>query len=69
MRLAKRTSNLFRTRTKTNVTGASQYPAPGDNALSVEGRFDRQNIMSPTDDDSNEWGVQVSFGQRIAILR
>jgi hypothetical protein len=46
-----------------------RVPHLGDNALSVEGRFDRQNIMSPTNDDSNEWGVQVSFGQRIAILR
>jgi len=46
-----------------------RVPHLGDNALSVEGRFDRQNVMSPTNDDSNEWGVQVSFGQRIAILR
>jgi hypothetical protein len=34
----------------------------------VEGRFDRLNLQSPAPDDSNEWGVQVSFGQRIGII-
>ena len=40
----------------------------GDNTLSVEGRFDRQNVMAPVDDDTDEWGVQVSFGQRVGII-
>ena len=46
-----------------------RVPHLGENALSVEGRFDRINLKSPAPDDSNEWGVQVSFGQRIGILR
>jgi len=45
-----------------------RVPHLGDNALSVEGRFDRHNQMAPVDDDTDEWGVQVSFGQRIGIL-
>lgn len=45
-----------------------RVPHLGDNTLSVEGRFDRHNQMAPVDDDTDEWGVQVSFGQRIGIL-
>ncbi|HEX5030338.1 MAG TPA: hypothetical protein VFX78_02630 [Candidatus Eisenbacteria bacterium] len=46
-----------------------RVPHLGDNTLSVEGRYDRVNRMAPTPDDTNDWGVQVSFGQRIGILR
>ena len=45
-----------------------RVPHLGDNTLSVEGRYDRVNRMAPVDDDTNDWGVQVSFGQRIGIL-
>ena len=46
-----------------------RVPHLGENALSVEGRYDRLEQKSPAPDDSDDWGVQVSFGQRIGILR
>jgi hypothetical protein len=46
-----------------------RVPHLGDNTLSIEGRVDRRNLQGPVPDDTVEGGVQISFGQRIGILR